>query len=257
MLFELNQVYRKDIDDKPPFLFMELPVFKDLNFKYKYSRTHQGLISVTSKKTIAFISLQEKRKKFEVDTGINAWIIDYSIFGEAENRVVSLTDQGHVVFQIFHFSRRKLLSSFCLKLELIDDLEEGNSLVLNDENDLVFLELDHNAFFSSRIMILKIEGSILVKKAFIERTYSDRIHKIYSPRFVSSFGGNCLWIGLESEFHGSVMVFEYNRESETLRELEELRELHQEASVFDLIHMGDKFYYTGNGGKLMRLTVKS
>ena len=95
-----------------------------------------------------------------------------------------------------------------------------------------------------------------------EHLLQDRIAEVnqFSPMlrckraldFFGSFGKHILWIGLS--FFGIAHVYEYNTETEELRELVDKRVDHHETTPWKLHRLDDQFYYTGSGGKLMGLS---
>ena len=72
-------------------------------------------------------------------------------------------------------------------------------------------------------------------------------------------GKHLLWVAL-SDKDGDVRVFDFNTESGCLRELVEVKVKHQKSRPRKVHHLGDlwgNFYYTGEEGKIMRLSLKT
>ena len=66
-----------------------------------------------------------------------------------------------------------------------------------------------------------------------------------------------LWLGLSS--HDAVAyLFDYDTETEVLKELEDKRCSHHEIFPYQMIKFEENFYYTGKRGRVMvvRLEVK-
>ena len=84
--------------------------------------------------------------------------------------------------------------------------------------------------------------------------YREKIGAKYALEAFGYAGAHILWVGL-SNAHGIAQLFDYDTEAGYFRELKNKRLAHEEADPARLVRLQDIFYYTGDRGKLMKLTV--
>ena len=66
-------------------------------------------------------------------------------------------------------------------------------------------------------------------------------------------GRHIVWVGLSSNPNGYVQVYHYNTDTDEFKELVHLSVRHMELNPTKLHLLKNKFYYTGEFGKVMSL----
>ena len=276
--FAVNgKIYRKDVDDQPFFIFMDSIGSKYEHYRLRYSTINKKMLMLASGK-LSVIDLDEKRFEFRFVNSLEAKTENFVLFGEQEDKVISASEEGDLFFHVIDYKRKKLLFSNHYKIEMIDDIDEdsvdedGNeiwrgrdytitsSLAVSDSNDHIIIEVgkdDDHTYFCSRTIVFKVEGSILVKKAVL--VINDvMIYPKLAMACCGCFGSHILWVGVGTDEHngaGDVQIYDYNTDSEKLRELKEKSVEHHEDWPKEIHRMDDRFYYTGRRGRVMALTV--
>ena len=262
-----GRVYRIDINNQPPFVFLDSIDGENSLNCINYSKTHKKLILTTEHNQLVLMDLVDGRDRVEfvADIGGENFIQNFKIFGQRENRLITVASTGDLSLHVIGYKRKKVLSSNHLQIELEEENEESvvpGSLAVSDGNDHIIIELQKatEEFFScSRTIVLKVtnNGSILAQKAVL--VVNDQETPVKDSRACCGcFGSQILWIGVGAQEHGyevSIRVFDYNSETESLKEIEEKSFSHEENVPMEIHRLGDNFYYIGFEGKLMRLKV--
>ena len=254
-----DKLYRKDVDHHPPYLYMDVKCGYRVGASFIYSAINDRLIINKDWQNISAISLGTKTTEIEVEKNVGDFIRDFRLFGEEEDRVVSATEDGHIILYRLDYAEKSGEVVAHSKIELIKDREEQpRSLSVCDQNQYVFVEIRKNGdpYICSRMMVFKITEDYLIKKATIDQSNENIGYKIALECY-GYVGAHILWIGLSGNENGVAQVYDYDTESGLFRELEEKRVGHQEEDPTKIHRLGDKFYYTGEEGKIMRLILSN
>ena len=252
-----NSLYRKDIDNRSPFLYIGGNYGYRDGASFRYSAYNKRLIVTKDKKNIAVINPRTKKKEVEFEKSPGAWINDFRLFRKRDNRIVSVTQDGCLA--LYSLSDSKMRGVF---FEYALDLKEGRkeapvSVSVWNNSKHVLVELSGNTYHtypSSRMMVFKLEEDTLVKKAIIDE-YFQGIARKYAVDCLGYRGKYILWVGLSWEINGSAQLYAYDTKTEEFVELKEKRVFHHEVKPCKLHRVDDLLYYTGCEGKLMVLTL--
>ena len=253
-----GKTYRKDIDQEPPYLFMDFDCGWRLGGCLKYSKRNQRLIVSKEGDLISVISLERKRTELNFSSGGLYWqrqkITDFRLFGKDENGILALTPSGRIFLYFLNYSRKKVCTFYKYKIELIQERDEfAFSISICDESKYVLVCLADDCDYISRFIVLKLEGRRLNPVASLDK-YGENLLKILSPSFCGFFGSHARWIGFSS-FEYEVCIFDFDKKTKELKYSLLSEELHQETGPQRLNRSGDYLYYTGCEGKVMRLRV--
>ena len=248
-------LYRKEINNKAPSVYIDLKLSAEVILGLRYSRMNKKLITFIDYKNLAVINIDEKRLDLVFEKEIGESVRGYKIFGEQEKKVIAITEDGYVVLYVFNYEMRKLAAIGHHKIKLIKEIEEsGLSLAVSDDNDYVLVEIIQNDNrFCSRMMVFQIDGLLLIQKAVFD-AFSAKTQEKCCLQSVGCFGSHVFWVGLESFERAQIYV--YDIKSGHFKELEEKRVEHREEFPTDIHRIENHLYYTGGHGRIMRLTVK-
>ena len=253
-----HKLYRKDIDDKPPYLFMDINCDCRIATCFRWSKMNQRLVVNKDHENICVINLRKKQVEIEVKKRIGDRISDFRLFGEDEDMVVAITQDGHVLLYKFNFKKKVGKVVKTMDLELLNYRERGVSLAVCDNGQYILIEIGWIAIPTTSIcckmLLIEFYKDRLIKRANLGR-YSHKIGMKDVMEYYGHVGRHVLWVGLSRGEKGLVQVYEYDKGAETLSELELKRTSHEEHGPVKIHKMEDKLYYTGKFGKLMRLSL--
>ena len=251
-----NKLYRKEIDSQPPFVFMDVRCGWRVGACFRFSNIHQRLIINKDRKNISAIYLQNK-EIFKVEKGLGTKITDFRLFGQNEENVVSITYDGFILLYQLNYEQKtgSVISNFKVQL-LEEEGEIGTSVAVCDRNQYVLAEIGKstNHLTCTRMLFLKIEEDNLIIKSSID-TYFDLVGQKLALDCYGYARNHLLWVGLSRLEGGVAQVYDYDIERGELKELEEMRVVHQELDPAKIHKFQDEFYYTGSYGTIMKLSL--
>ena len=118
------------------------------------------------------------------DKAFSNSVFDWKLFGESEDKLVSITHDTYLMLHILDYRRRKILSFSRHKME---DREKFSSLAVSDKNNYILVELFS---YNSKMVVFKVEGNLLVKKAVLNDTVSLDLNSAFG--FCGYFGSHLL-----------------------------------------------------------------
>ena len=216
------------------------------------------LITNKDCKNISAINLESKQVEIEVEKIVGNYIIDFRLFGEQEEKAIAVTEDGHILLYNLDYNQKtgSVINSF--KIELKEERkEEAQSIAVCDKNEYAIVEIgqSESPWVSSRMVIIKIEGDSLIKKAMIDQ-HSQKIGYKLALESLGYIGRHILWVGLSKLENGVAQLYVYDIERGEFKELQDKRVIHKERSPAKIHRMGSELYYTGSYGKIMRLRLK-
>ena len=255
-----NQLYRKDINDRPPYFYMNLDEGRREFAPLRYSNLNQSLIINKMGNYISVIN--PKTRKVEIQMDVNQEkvdgirIMDFRIFGEKENRLISVMNNGLLSVYSLDFGRKRgVVAEY--QVELIRQRSEFVSTLAvchKGGSDQVAVNIGCYPTQTSRIVLFQLTESNLVKLASVDHG-GESIPEILALEPFERVKGNIHWVGLTRKFDGKALIYDYDLKSGSFEELKDNRLNHLEYEPFHLHRQGDEFYYTGSLGHLMSLTV--
>ena len=253
-----DDLFRKDIDSKPPYLFMDARCDSGLRsgISFKYSNLHQRLIICKETKIILVINPLSREVEIEVTATKGSYTRDFRLFGKKQENVVSVFSDGYIIVYGLKYSQKtgSVIAYSQIKLDQ-ERKESPQSVSVCDKDQYILVEIGqkNNYAVSSRMLVFKINSGYLTKTASID-LFSQQIGQKYP---LESFGyreNHILWVGL-SDWKTYAQVYDYDVKLGELKELESLRECHKEKRPMKLHSLDGKLYYIGYRGQLMRLSL--
>ena len=247
-----DKIYRKDIDSKPPYIFLDI-VSGILNSRsFRYSKLSRRLVIVKNTKNIAVVNLQRKQVELEVTRGQLGTIFDFKLFGPKQNRIIFINNKRRVQVCSVCYDLKKVCSRDSYQIEAFEGrYEQGYTLAVCDQDKYVLLSsLNTLAGKTSRIMVFQVNQ--LTKLATIDQQNHD-LNYISALYLLGSVGKHVLWVGLSKR---DAVLYDFGTESEHLREIEEKRVAHEEKAPQSIHCFGDRLFYTGGGGSIMAMKLR-
>ena len=253
-----KKIYRKDIDDQAPYIFMDFECNRRSAVCFRYSAINKALLVKPRPKIISIVDLENKKAIFHLRLNRVARIMDFRIFGEEQQRVILVGDRGDFLQYYLNFSLRKVCCFNHIKIDVIDEgrWEQVSSIAVCPKNEYVLVEIQSwNTNSCSRMMILKLTKTEIVMKAVLD-LFEQNLGYKYALRSLGYFGGRAFWLGLTFGENGVVQIFQYDPEKDQFEEEEDLRVSHQEKNpVMIEFFKKHSYFYIGMKGQLMRLKV--
>ena len=249
-----SKLYRKDINKRSPYLFMDFDCGWRWGACFRYSNLNQRLITNKNQRNISVLNPKTRKIELVMRKSVGKWIGDFRPFGENEDRVVSVAEDGHVILYSLTAGFERGEVGSC-KINLMDRRNEHcRSLTASDRKEYILVEILGSCDMSqcSRMLVFQVVGDVLMKTASLDQYYQDVGRKLAMECFGDA-ESHILWIGL-SNCEGFVQVYDYDTETRELVELKDRRVTHHEYYPYKLHRLNGKFYFTGSKGKLMYLS---
>ena len=248
-------LYRKDIDEKPAYLYMKYVGGYREGACFRYSKINQRLIVNKGYESLAAINLATKQIEIEVKKSDGDCIRDFRIFGKRENQAVSLTKDA--LLEVFQFNYQtktgKVISNFKIVLKAGRN-ESGVSIAVGGNNEYFLVELESGSI-CSRMLIFKLDQNNLVLKASIDQ-FGLGVAEKFALEYYGRVGRSIIWVGLSMKIGGLFQAYEYDTYTEEIQEVTEKREIHWEKNPCRLNRLGKNFYFTGELAKIKKLSIE-
>ena len=253
-----DKLYRKDINNRPPYFYMAVKCGLRPGAFFSYSHMHKRLIVCKNGRSIGVINPKTKKVELVMGKYFRGLIEDFKLFGKHENRVVSVTGDGNVILYSLNFGRKRgIVSKYQVELLLEERNEVPLCLAVCSRNEYVILETGQDkrcTSIASRMFLFKLSEKSLVKMASLDQ-FEEGLGYKFCLECLSSSGNHILWIGLSIKKNEYFQVFHYDIENQSLVEVVSKRVKHGEHVPCKLNSMQGKYYYTGYCGKLMCLCI--
>ena len=254
-----SQLYRKDIDEEYPYLYIDFRCGYRQGAYFRYSKRHQRVIVNKDCKNISVINVEKNKLEIEIDNKIQGdYVNDFRLFGSEEDRVVSVTKNGYIVLYSLDYAKKRGFEVTKYPLDLLKErFEEPVSIAVCERNKFLLLEIakvqKNNPPQCSRMMLLEVNQGSFLYKASLDMNNQEIGCKLALEMFCCQ-GNHILWVGL-SWNEGFVQVYDYDIEAGQLRELKDKKVSHQEFDPLRLHLLEGKFYYIGKKGRFMELSI--
>ena len=252
LIASYEKLYRKNIDDRPPYLYLDLKCGFRLGTYLRYSDKNYKLVINKDRVNISVIDLKAKKLAIEMNKEVGKSITDFRVFGESQKRVVSVTEDGYIIlYSLGHAHKLGIVARH--QLDLIKTRKESLisvSVCPKDKYAVVEIAQNKGLYPCSRMLVYKLIAGTLIKTTSIDCS-NQKIGFKYALDCFGYFGKCILWVGLTRD--QLTQVYYYDTERAELRELQESRVNHQEDRPVRLHHLNRKLYYTGMNGQLLSL----
>ena len=279
-----NNLYRKDINKKDIFLFLDSSVIlgirdgacmrfsadlKRLFINKDYKSI--SAVNLATKKLPGYMSSRSSRGstaglgaklrtvEASADKAEGSEIVDFELFGMKHDKVVSVTKDGWIHFYEFSVASkgkkgRSVGISGKFKLQLMQATkEEANSITLCDKRVWMLVDLVNRTpkKLTSRTLVCRMSASGLEPKFDLDASNGPILRSRAMVCLGTSNGvGYFLGMGVKVP---ETYLLGLDVESGVLVELDGGRVGHGEDGVVAVERLGKYVYYAGSGGKVMRL----
>ena len=254
-LYYVDRIYRKDIDESAPYFFLNLSGGTRSGASLRYSRFNERLIVQRDSHNLAVFNLERKGIELKIRESKHGSIKDYRHVGEKGNKIVLITSNCFVSLCSVNFDLKKICSKCGYQFPTIQRRsEEPECLAVSQDGKYILAGLYQSGYPKScRITVFGVKGRILTTLA----TLNEKYRKIMRKPVLGCWGsiGKHVILLAFSENH-LIYCYDFDSESRKLKELRENRVVSQESGISRFERVGDKLYYTGSGGKLMKLSFK-
>ena len=256
-LLSMNtQLYRKDIDNRAPYLYMKLPCGHRVGACLRYSTLNRRLLMAKGYRNLKILNTKTKKIEIDVPLTIGNGIVDFRFFGQNEDRAVSLTFDCYVTLYNFSSSKNRGVVAYSDLGKIAKRSETAKALAVCDKSQYVLVEIECRDR-CSRMIILRVNGDTMAPTACIDRL-AQVVKFKWCLECCGSSGRHIFWAGLSSDQKGGLaQIYVYDTVANELRELEDKRVFHKERSPKRLTRFGGKLYYTGKNAHVMNLEVVS
>ena len=103
------------------------------------------------------------------------------------------------------------------------------------------------------MVLYRLTGNKISVVAVLDCSAED-VEEKYALSCLGRFGTKILWVGLSAGENGVAHIYDFDVETKEIRELEEKRVEHGEYRPLNVYRVGNQFYYSGEKGKINKLT---
>ena len=251
-----NKLYRKDIDGKPPYLLMNFSCGFRVAACFRYSKINKRLIANMDGKLISVINLDTKEVEALINDPDLINLYDFKLVGEFEDRVISARKDNILLLYKIDYLKKKGEVTTKLKLPVFELREEQvKTLSICPKKEYVFMEIGQvNSALCSRMFLVRLIGDTLTVTRKID-LYPEKLGVKIALECFGYLGHHILWVGLTKGKNGQAMMFDYDTETQHLRELKRVRAPHKELGPVQMVKLGQDFYYIGYKGNPKKLVV--
>ena len=252
-----EKLFRKDIDDQPPYLYLDKICGYRAGACLRYSKMHRRLITCKDITNISAIDLKTKVVTIEVKKNVGEIINDFRVFGGEENGVIAITQDGFVI--LYHLNHEnntgKIMDHFSVILNE-ERKEKAKSIAVCDRNEFVFVEIGQREApkFCSRMLVFRVHGDRLIFRTSIDQLDQKLGEKLAFDCY-GYVGSHVLLIGLTKNSSKVIQVFDFDSLTGEFRELVDKRIENQETVCVKITKVGNQFIYSGGKAKLMMLSL--
>ena len=261
-LFDYNsKIYIKDVNELPPYEFMNLNSGYRIGSCLLYSEYCKRLFVAKDWKGIAMVNIDSKSVEVEMKNAYDDYMEDIKLFGAKKSKVVSFSKDGCIVGFGFDPEARKATVLFKQRVKLDPKTsEKACSVEICPHGRFVFVEVEKGNLKEkekrcvSRYVIYEIDEKKLKKMKSL--TFENKEvcrHLALASAYV---GPDLVIIGLTSEASSVVQAIHYCVRDATLVELEDKTMQAGEGYPVKLINFDGDCFYTGFNGRFMRLRLQ-
>ena len=250
------KLYRKEINQDPPFIFMDLDCGYRPGKCLLYSKLNKKLIVAREGQDIAVVDLHKKMVEMELRTTETTFVRDLKLAGKKENKICFTTIFGTIHLYSLNPRLKKVCSKNRYQVELPKETyEEPTALAVCDQGEYILVAFkERSKSFLSRIILFGVKGHFLVElSTILQRVYMfGNLNSFDTLGFCKRIGNHLIWFGLSRRL---LIVYSSNIESGELTKLGEGGE-HGSYRPMRMDRIGEAFYYTGEQGNIMKLKFR-
>ena len=258
LLDDALNIYRKNIDERPPSIFMKIDAGLQVGKSLQYSNLHDKLVICNNKTSISVINVHTKEIEIDLRKKRGDGIAFFKLFGDKEDRVMCGTTDGILLFARLDYSKKRGLINSYTRYDLRKERNEMfTAIAFCSKNEYVLMEIGRKKGqmkFSSRTLIAKVAQDKLEILAKIDHKTRSPCLK-YALECIGYDGCHLLWVALTKEVNSKVKIYNFETDSLRFRELDQKSIPAQDSNPLKITKLGQYFYYCGNKGQIRRVAV--
>ena len=250
-----SKLYRKNIDTKPPFVYMNIYCGQRLGACFQYSKLNNRLIVNKDKKIITAIDLQAKKQEISIRKARDGDIFVFRLFGENEDRVIAVTTNAYIYLYKLDFAKKKGAITSELTFPLLAQRDERiKSISVCSKNQYVFFEVGQSKMPSmcSRTFVTKLNGDNLNIVSKLDQL-SQKVGDKLALECYGYIGSHIIWIGLTKDEESKCKVYNFDTETRAFYEMMSKKRSCIDSFPIKLQRVGEYLYYVGHTGMIKRL----
>ena len=262
------KIYRKDIDRRPCYLFLDLKcglltnstlVYYDYFRRedcLRYSKLNKKLIVNNGKSRISVLDMSLKKVNAVLKIPSDEALCDFQLLGDREDRLVTITQKGEL--NLFKILTRASIFKMNFYLDLVMVRKKIDIFV--DPNNKFIIVQTGNLVPSSKSSILRIlrvnDSADELELVRMVKKHQCGFYGQFKFCFCGQFAGKSLVVGLGLNLISEAEIFLVDSESLEFGTVEGKTVELGEKVVMGCCRLGDDIYYTGSHAKLMKLKLE-
>ena len=256
LLYLRSRIYRKDIDNKPPYLYMKLYLGSRSSNSIKYSKIHNRLILAKYlNNNLALINLERKRIELEIRRVDGSTIQDLKIVGPKESQIATIARNGRIELFSLTFNLKRVVRSYRHQVKLLSsEFECGQTVAVCEKNKFLLAGFSNSAFDTvTRIIAFGIGNRSLTQLHSLDKQALG-LHTQLVLESWKTVGSHIVWVAL-CRFNKYVNIYDLDTKTGKLKELLHERIRHQKFLARGLHRFGDSLYCASDLGRIMRVKI--
>ena len=255
-----NNIYRKDIDSKPPYIFLEKGLKYTIPRFVNNSKTILRYLCIVDHENIHLVNTFSRKREISLIKRSAGYLRNLKLFNSRISKLICTSDEGRVLAFSYHSATKRILSRASYKPKLM--IRRGETpvkfeLAVCPKAEYIMLALgsDRAKIKASRVMVLRMKGSVISCEAQLDE-WTTNLRLKTALSCYGYLGKVVYFFGMTINESGTIQSYEFDTRSGGFKELTEMRVSHGERFPCRVQQFRNSFYYTGNNLKVMRLSVK-
>ena len=184
-------------------------------------------------------------------------ICDFQVFGEAQNKICTLTYYGRIHLFMFNPANFKLLQKINTKFELLEGQPEfGFQLSICPQSRYLSVHTQFkdrgDRWVASRILIFEYNGFSIKQKTWVDMRH-ENFYPFFSTSFYGYFDNFLILAALTYSNPSTLVTYVYDIESERIEEAKKLRRTNGESFPLKIVRFGGCLHSCDRNGKLIKI----
>lgn len=259
-IYEANSgIWRKRVDREDPELWLEIVGNYNCNGRTLRRVMNGDAIAISKKcKEIVIVSTkdnEEERQLMEVSNEYGEDIVDHKVFGELEDHIVLLTEDGWLVAYRFDLRAKQVFMKDRFQIELNNEREEqGLTLAVSPDSRFFCVHLCGVNCRCSRLLLFEFKDSLFRKRAEIDIA-SQNMKRFWAMDFYRYFGDHLFLTAIScDEKHPEIMTYSFNRKTRVFREFKDMRKRISAKWPFKLVTLENRVVSSDNHARLIDIS---
>lgn len=259
-IYEANSgIWRKRVDKEDPELWLEIVGNYNCNGRTLRRALKGDALAISKKcKKIIIISTknsEEERQLLEIKNDYGEDVVDHRVFGDLEDHLVLLTEDGWIVAFRFDLKTRTVHTKDRLQIGLNSEREEqGLTLSVCPDSRFFAVHLCGVNCRGSRLLLFEFKDDLFTKRAEVD-IGKENLKRFWAMDFYRYFGDHLFLTAIScDEKQPTVLTYSFNRKTGGFREFRDMRKEISAKWPFKLITLEDRVVSSDNHARLINVT---